>query len=119
MKFTKAIALICIALGSMLIGFAAGAQGTDSTIVSHMSPGYFEVETCAQSGSMPIIWWSGKGVIIEYELENIGACRLATPYRVMGYGMYCTGTGELDDEEFIPDKCISLNAPLFIPGVTK
>jgi len=97
---------IVMALLAALV-FASFAGASADTV---LTPGHIAAASCAESAVMPIINWTAKGWLQQVELHQVGNCRLIGNWNANRPGLYCTGIGEMDGSDWIPDECVTVTA---------
>lgn len=103
----KTLIILIVLVSSLFVGVTVG-KSESPTIHSKLSPGKFEVYSCAESGSMPLINWTAKGYMQIIQLERHGSCLLRGTWDSSIPGLYCTGIGSLGEAQYVPDKCITI-----------
>ena len=90
----------------LVFGVLVSPSGASSGV--RLTPGHIQVDSCATSASIPIINWTKKGWLQIVELEPIGNCKLLGKWDSSMPGYYCTGIGNLGEENWVPDECIDI-----------
>jgi len=88
--------------------FVVSFAGASSDVV--LTPGRIMAASCAEHAMMPVINWTAKGWMQQVELHQAGNCRLIGNWNANRPGLYCTGIGEMDGSDWIPDECVTVAA---------
>jgi len=98
-------AIVMALLAALVFVSFAGAS---SDVV--LTPGHIAAASCAEHAMMPVINWSSKGALQIVELHQVGNCRLIGNWNANRPGLYCTGIGEMDGSDWVPDECVTVTA---------
>ena len=104
--FFVVICAVLFLVGLFILAFTIPV-GASSGV--KLTPGHIQVDSCATSASIPIINWTKKGWLQVVELEPIGNCKLLGKWDSSMPGYYCTGIGNLGEENWVPDECITIH----------
>jgi hypothetical protein len=103
--FFVVICAVLFLLGVFILAFTIPV-GASSGV--SLTPGHIRADSCADSAVMPIINWTAKGWMQIIKLEQLGNCVLSGKWDKSVPGLYCTGIGTLDGQDWVPDECITI-----------